>query len=221
MSGGDILREVDEALRVEKAQKFWQEHGKAIIACAVALVLGTAANSGWTSYQNTQAEKATAQFMDALQNKEPMESLKKLSATESGAGSALAGLSAASLSIASSQWDNAMAEYSHLLANKKSPQTYKDLATVQMVALKIDHDDKASAENLIALLAPIIKDKTSAWNSRALFLQALIKANKKQDYNGARDDLQVLIANPEISDSFLEQIKALDNVYTIKGDSKK
>lgn len=88
MSGSDILREVDEALRVEKAKKFWAEHGKALIALAVALVLGTAAQSGWRAYQHHKAETSTAQFVDALKSKDPTTSLKALSAEKSGSDSA-------------------------------------------------------------------------------------------------------------------------------------
>lgn len=221
MSGGDILREVDEALRVEKVTRFWKENGKAVIVFAAALVIGTAAQSGWKAYQRHDAELSTARFVDALKGKDPLVALQTLSAEKKGSGSALAGLSAAGLAVSKEDWSGAITLYEQVAANKSAPQTYRDLAVVQIVSLKIDHDTKASADDLLKLIAPVIKDKNSAWNSRAVFTSALVKGEKKQDYKSAHDDLQVLLVDPNIPPSFAEQIKALDEVYKIKGDAAK
>jgi len=221
MSGSDILREVDEALRVEKAKRFWEENGKALIIFAFALVLATAAQSAWKSYKHHQAEISTAKFVDALKSKEPLSALQTLSAEKNGSGSALAGLTAAGLAVGNKKWDNAISLYQEVIDNKSAPQTYRDLAMVQIASLKIDHAPKATADDLQKLIAPVIKDKDSAWNTRALFISALIKAEKQKDFKAAHNDLQILLTDTNIPPSFMAQIKALDEVYQIKGEHSK
>jgi hypothetical protein len=221
MSGSDILREVDEALRVEKAKKFWEENGKAIIIFAVALILGTAAQSGWASYKHHQEEISTAKFVDAMKSKDPLSALQTLSAEKNGSGSALAGLSAAGLAVSNKKWDEAISLYQQVVDNKSAPQTYRDLAMVQMTALKIDHDTQAKADDLQKIISPVKTNKKSAWNSRAVFLSALISAEKQNDFKSARADLKNLLDDPNIPPSFASQVKALDSIYQIKEEAKK
>jgi hypothetical protein len=221
MSGEDILREVDEALRVEKAKRFWEENKTALVVFVAALILGTAAQSAWRSYQQSKAESSTAQFLDALKGQEPLSALQKLSAEKDGSGSALAGLSAASIAVGKKDWDGAITLYQQVADNKHAQQTYRDLAIVQLTSLKIDHDKKASADDLLASISPVVENEKSAWNTRAIFLSAIIKADKQKNFKSAQDDLQILIANPSLPPSFAEQVKALDAVYKIKGESTK
>lgn len=219
MNGDNILKEVDDALRVEKAKKFWNDNKTALIIFAAALVLGTAAQSAWNSYQRDNAEKSTLQFLDALKGQEPLAALQKLSAEKKGSGSALAGLSAASIATQKKDWAGAITLYEQVIGTSSAPDTYRDLAIVQLAALKIDHDEKAVAEDLLNLIAPVIKNKKSAWNSRAIFLSAIIKADKQKNFKSAHDDLQLLMADPSLPPSFAEQVKALDEVYRIKGEN--
>lgn len=221
MSGSDILREVDEALRVEQAKKFWGEHGKTLIAFAAVLILGTAAQSGWNSYQNHQSEISTSKFLDALKSSDPLPELQKLSAEKNGSGSALAGLSAAALAIGKQDWKGAITIYDQVATNKTAPKTYRDLATVQIAALKMDHEESMSGEDILKSISPIANDKESEWRSKAIFLSALVKAHKNKDFAAARADLQKLISAPDTPPSFLTQVKALDEVYKIKGSEQK
>jgi hypothetical protein len=66
----DILREVDEAMRVEKMTRLWAEHGNTVIAAIVALILGTALSSGWNAWQHHQHLKkhfgSSGQFANRL-----------------------------------------------------------------------------------------------------------------------------------------------------------
>ncbi len=62
MSGPDILREVEESIRAEKAAKFWKKNGHTILAIVFLAILGTAAQSFWVSYKKNQSEEATSQF---------------------------------------------------------------------------------------------------------------------------------------------------------------
>lgn len=216
MSGPDILREVEESLRAEKAAKFWKDNGNTILAMAAALILGTAAQSIWTTYKNAQNEASTTLFYDALQQKSPIDALQKLSKENKGAGSALAGLNAASLSIGKKDWASAISSYQAVLDNKSAPDAYKDLALVQIVSLQMDHDSKVSGDALLKSLAPLVINKKSPWNTRAIFLSAVIKADKNNDVKGAMTDLNTLLAMPNLAPSFEDQVKSLNEVYKIK-----
>lgn len=57
-----LLKEVDDALRADRASALWQKHKTSIIVFVVALVLGTAANSIWQQ----QREKNGAKTLAAL-----------------------------------------------------------------------------------------------------------------------------------------------------------
>ena len=43
----DIFAEVDEELKQERLEKLWKEYGGIFISCIAAIILGTAANSGY------------------------------------------------------------------------------------------------------------------------------------------------------------------------------
>jgi len=220
MNGPDILREVDESLRAEKAAKFWKENGNVVLAMVAALIIGTAAQSLWTSYKSSQDEKSTSEFIDALKDKSPVDALLKLSKESKGSGSALAGINGANLAVGKKDWDAAIASYQNVIANKSVSKPYKDLASVQIVSLQLDHDTKKTGADLLATLDPVLNDKESAWNTQAIFVSALVKAQKNNDLKSAQADLEKLLGMSDLPASFLEQIKSLNEVYKIKLGSK-
>lgn len=216
MSGPDILREVEESLRTEKAIRFWNDHGKTIIAIVAAIILATMAQSGWTAYKKNQDEKSTSQFLDTIKTTAPIPSLKKLSAEQNGSGSALSGLTAAAMSVDKKNWTEAIELYKQVSENKSAPKPYRDLAAIQMVSLQLDHDKKVTGSNLLKSLENIIKDKKSPWQARAIFTSALIKSSKNKDIASARADLQTLVAIPNLPTSFLDQVRSLDEIYRLR-----
>lgn len=216
MSGSDILREVEESLRTDKAIRFWNDHGKTIIAIVAAIILATMAQSGWVAYKKNQNEKSTSQFLEALKTTDPIPSLKKLSAEQSGSGSALSGLTAAAMSVDKKNWTEAIESYKQVSQNKSAPKPFRDLATIQMVSLQLDHDKKVAGADLLKSLENIIKDKKSPWQSRAIFTSALIKSSKNNDIASARTDLQTLLATPNLPSSFLDQVRSLDEIYRLR-----
>lgn len=221
MSGTDILREVDESLRVDKAMKFWRDYGSTLIIVAAILVLGTAAQALWTTHKESTAEKSTEAFLNAAKESDPVAGFHKLAAEKDGTGSALAGLNAAALLLTQEKWTDAIANYELVLDNKSAPQSFKDLAAIQIVSLKLDHDDKATADDLLKSLAPVLNNKNSEWQSRALLVSALIKAHKQNDYAGAQKDLKSIRDLPNVADSYLEKVDMLDKVYQLKSTPQK
>lgn len=220
MSGPDILREVEESIRAEKAAKFWKENGNIVLAVVAAAILGTAGQSFWTAHKKSQNEVSTSQFLDALETSTPLPALEKLSKEEKGSGSALAGLSAASIAIEKKDWAAAITAYKNVTENKSVDKAYRDLAIVQMVSLQLDHDAKATGADLLKSLETLVADKKSPWNINAIFISSLVKSSKNNDLKGAQADLDTLLAMNNLPASFLEQVKALNEVYKVKMGSK-
>ena len=59
-----LLQEVNHALRADRALTLWSRYRPVILALVVALILGTAAHSGWDYYRQVRGEKT----MQALSN---------------------------------------------------------------------------------------------------------------------------------------------------------
>lgn len=216
MSGSDILREVEESIRVEKAARFWNENAKTIIIIVAMIILGALGQSGWVAYKKNQNEKSTAAFLEAFKSSDPISTLKKISSEHNGVGSTLSGLNAAVLAIDKQDWNMAIDLYRQVSEDKFAPKSYKDLALIQMVSLQLDHDEKATGADLLKSIEPVLKDKKSPWNSRAIFISALIKTEKNNDLEAARADLQILLGVQNLPSTFLEQVKALDEVYRLR-----
>lgn len=63
----DIFQEVDEEVRREKLQQFWERHSNLIVAFALLVVLGVAGWRGYEWWEMKQAAESGAQFEAAVQ----------------------------------------------------------------------------------------------------------------------------------------------------------
>ncbi len=62
-----LLKEVDEALRADRAAAWWKKNRTSIVVFIVALILGTAANSLWQTHRETKGGELLAALSDAKQ----------------------------------------------------------------------------------------------------------------------------------------------------------
>lgn len=212
----DILRDVDEMMKADRMAQLWQEHGKSVLIAIGLIVLGTAFNSGWTSYKNHQAETQTTAIIEALQSKDQFDSLLTASKDLKGTGKGFSTMNAASLALVDGKLSEAMDLYSSIQKNSSLPQDMRDLATVQKVSIQLDADKEAKSADLLAELDSVLKNKDSVWQLRALMISALIKAHKEADYKGALEDLALLSADTRLPPSMKAQVTALQDVYQSK-----
>lgn len=215
----DILREVDDAMRVERMTRLWHEHGRTIIMVLAAIILGTAFNAGWVAYKDHKARTQTSAILDALKSDNAEDQLKELATSLSGSGKGFAALDAAALAIKDGKFENALSYYSSVEQDKSVPADLRDLSTIQRVSLAMDHQKDVDADALLASLSPVATSKTSPWAPRALLVQALIKANLKQDYAGALEDVVALGAEQAAPPSLQAQAKALQDIYAYKAQT--
>jgi hypothetical protein len=61
----EFIREVDEAVRQDRWMAIWKQYNAYIIGAALAVVVGTAAGTGWQSYQASQRAANSKALADA------------------------------------------------------------------------------------------------------------------------------------------------------------
>jgi hypothetical protein len=62
-----LLSEIDQALRAERAGTLWARYRTAVVAVAVAIVLGVAAKAGWQAYREAKGGAVLIQLTEAQQ----------------------------------------------------------------------------------------------------------------------------------------------------------
>lgn len=66
MSDDSFIREVNDEMRREQAQKLWDRFGPALLGIAILVVLGTAAFVGYRYWDETRANRSGDAFSQAL-----------------------------------------------------------------------------------------------------------------------------------------------------------
>ncbi|MBL8638880.1 MAG: tetratricopeptide repeat protein [Alphaproteobacteria bacterium] len=222
----EILRDLDEMMRAERMARMWRTHGRMIIFVIIVLVVGTAAQAAWKSYNSRIAREQTGKILSAAASEDPNQALVKLSKDLKGNGRAIATFEAARAFKEKGHYAEAIALYRDLLNEKRMAPELRDLAIIEMVSLEIDHGSEASAapdqkpSALLGELEPILKSEKSgtpsAWLPRAILLAAVIKANLQGDNQGALDELAKIggLADQKILPQAVSaQAEALKTVY--------
>ncbi len=171
----DVFREVDEAVREDRARALWRRHGVLIVAAAIALVLGTAGYVFWQNYSAGQRQVQTVDLAAALAlaREDSAAGAQALLAVadEAGGGRAmLARLYRAAFLAEAGDRGGAVATYRGVAADGSVPQVWRDLALLMAVLHDLDTDDPAI---LAAELAPLA-EPDNPWRFSAQELSGLL-----------------------------------------------
>jgi hypothetical protein len=181
-----FIREVDENLRRDQAQKVFKRFGILIVGGALLLL---AAVGGWLFWKNQQAEKAavqseqfTAILGDIGAGKTGADVDRRLDALATEGNGSLSGsarLTRAALALQKSDRATAIAQYRSVMEDDDVPQTVRDTATLRLTQLEFD---SLQPQQVIDRLAPLAV-KESAWYGSAgeLTALAMLKANRRSD----------------------------------------
>lgn len=188
----DLFREVDEALREDRAKTLWQKYGSLVIAVALALVLGTAAYVFWENWQARQARAHSAALSAALATApdDPAAAADALAAVAEDANAdqaVLARLYAAGLRAEADDRESAVALYRSIAEDDSVDRLWRDLALLLAVLHGIDTGDPAALE---ADLGPLAADD-SPWRFSARELLGLL-ALRQDDRERAREQFAAL-----------------------------
>lgn len=215
----DILREVDEAMRVEKVTAFWNEHKTAIIAGAAALILGTAANAGWQSWTRHQKEETTSAILTAQASKDPLHALIKAADDNGTRYKSLAAMTAAAEALKVQNYEEAAKLYESVIADRQARPLFRDLAIVQKTSLALDQGKDLQADALLKQIDTVAGNEKSPWRGQALMARALIKAHVAKDTKGAIGDLELVKADEKLPRTLRQRAQALIDTYNLKGQS--
>lgn len=159
MSDDSFIREVDEELRSDRMRTIWKRFGKLIIALAVLIVVGTAADRGYRYWQETEASKSGDAFLAALnlaregETEQALEALRALEADGYGSYSVLARLRAATVLADAGDYQAAISDFSTIGNDGSVPVAIRDAARIRAGYLLVDHGSYEDVANQVESLS--------------------------------------------------------------------
>ncbi|WP_027285475.1 tetratricopeptide repeat protein [Rubritepida flocculans] len=194
----DLMDEVEEDLRAERAKRLAQRFGGLALAGALLLLAGVGGWQGWRWWEGRQAAAAAEAFLSAAQSA-AAEGADLSAAAERFAAIAreapsgyrtLARLRAAALLAETGQTEAALAAWEALAADSGVEALYRDLATLLWGLHALDSGDPA---RIAARLAPLAAPG-APWRASAREVLALA-ALKRDDAAEARRQFDALLAD--------------------------
>jgi hypothetical protein len=190
-----LIREIDEELRQEQAQKLWKTYGKYVIGVAVVVVFVVAGYQGWTAYDQSQKQEATDSLIgatslaDSGDTTAAIDSLANLEAKKVGEITVLASLRHAAL-IAKEGDKQASATAYYAIADDTSvSKPFRDLASILGTVQSLDQNS-GNAQVVIDRLKPLI-DTNSNWRHSAREISA-VAAIEMGQIEQAKEHLQAI-----------------------------
>lgn len=164
-----LLKEVDDALRADRASALWNTHKKTVIAFAAALVIGTSANSVWQSYQQRKGGETLAalstsqQLLNGGNAAEAAAGFKKIAGDTRGEVKALALVWQARALLAAKQTPEAIAALKEAVADGHT--LWSDIACLRLAGL----DAAAAAPCLADSTASPLAATRAEWSAASLW----------------------------------------------------
>jgi hypothetical protein len=158
MAQDNIFREVDEELRSDRMRSFWRRFAPYIIGAAVLVVVGVAANEGWTWYHANNAAKSSDELYAAFDLADggdiaaAQTQLTTLIADGSGSYPMLAQFKQAGLLAKDGKVTEAVAAYDALAINL-SNQHLRELGLVLAGNLMVDAGTLADVQARVETIA--------------------------------------------------------------------
>lgn len=153
----DIFREVDEEVRREQLQKFWDRYSLFIIVGAILIVAGVAAWRGHQWYEAKQAAKAGSAYDAALQlaqdgkHKEAATAFAKLGTDGTPGYRGLARLQEGQ-QLSANDVGGAVAVFDQVTGNSNNPRLMRDVAAIRAAFVLLD---KAPFADMVQRLEPL------------------------------------------------------------------
>lgn len=208
----DLVDEVDEELRAERAKRLAQRYGTLLAGLLLLAVAGVAGWQGWRWYESRQAGQAAEQFLTvareaAIEGADMRAAAERFAAIATGAPPGyrtLARLRAAALLAETGQGAEALAAYNALAADAAVDILYRDLATVLWALHAVD---VADAGEITARLTPLATAQ-APWRATAREVLALValRAGRAAE---ARGYLQALLSDRETPPGIRERAHRL------------
>lgn len=206
-----LLREVEQELRRERLEKFWNQYSGLIVAGVAALVIGVGGYSYYYTSQQAAAQKAGVDFIKALDIEDgDAKAAEKLAAFEaiakSGAPgySALARLHVAGTQVRDGKKDEALATFNALAGDTSADPLIRDFAKLQAASVELGTADFTDIKNRLTPLAASGAPYENMANE--LLGVAAFRAGKLEE---ARGYLEPVLIDPAASQPVQDRIKII------------
>ncbi len=192
----EIFREVDEALREDRAKVLWQKYGNIGIAVVTALILGTGGWVYWQDYSESRDQEITGVLLEALDQAESdptaaIDALAALGEDHPSRQGVLARLHEAALRVEAGDTDGAVGIYRLVADDSGVPDAWRELALLMAVLHSLDTGDP---DALATDLRPLTEE-SSPWRYNARELSGLL-ALRLGDIDEAQQIFDLLAADP-------------------------
>lgn len=191
----DIFREVEEALKEDRAKALWKKYGNWLVTAAIVIVVAVGGYAWWQNYSRGQLAQRGADLVTALtiaqqDEQAGIDALSSFAQETGGDLSALARLNAAAVLANTGDVEGAIAVFRTVASEPGTSAVWRDLARLMAAQHSID---AAAPDELAAELEPLTQE-TSAWRYSARELTALLAMRQGDDvealriYQALRDD---------------------------------
>lgn len=209
----DLLQEIDDALRAEKAEKFWKENGPYFLGGAVLLVLMTGIFTAYDTWKTNRNISQTSLIVHAMQTSAPEKALEESMQDLKGKHKAMAMLQVAGLKAQSGKAEEALKLYQEVAGDISLPSIWRDLATLTAVKTEWGKGvSEARAQDLFNQVKPLTA-KDNPWHTQAAIQAAMIAGDNLHDPKTAVELLRGPLSDPNTPSSLKEKARSLDHLY--------
>jgi hypothetical protein len=218
----DVFAEVDEAMRRERLEKLWREHGKLFVAAIAVIVLATGVISAWRGWNDSVNTRQTELLITAFDSPEPVTALQQTAEDLRPGLRGIALLTAAGMLMNDKKTDEALALYERAAA-EGLPAELEDMAVLARIAILIEKEtpaeEKAAQEKEFQKsLKKIWSSESSPWRFHARLQSASLLAGSGE-YRQAANLLEPVLEEKQMPASLNAKIKALHHVYALQADA--
>ena len=200
----EMIRDVEESLRQDQLKALWDQYGSTAITIAVAIVLFTAATSGWQSWESHSNQQSTDALITALDGGE----LENYVQSHKGTHKTIATLGLAGKYAKDGKREEAASLYKAIADDKKNPDIYRDLGSLLYATTSTE---KNAQDKLVELS----QKENSPWAPQAGLELALIEG-EKGNIKEALEILTAITENENTPTATRQKATALTTLYTLK-----
>jgi len=196
----DILSEINEEVRREKALAFWKKNAPLMVGAAIVALVATAGYTLWRGSNEQALTKATTSIVESLQGLTATTRPTTIAALEKAAaedGKKLAWMAqfyAAGLLTDEGKSADAALKYDVIVADATTPALYRDLARLLAAENRLNLPD-AKVDEIKAVLTPLATPD-APWRNAARELLGAIQL-RANDTAGAKQWFEAIQADPE------------------------
>jgi len=217
MVDDQVFREVEQELRRERLQAFWQRYATLLIGGVVAALAVISAILWWQSAQITNQQAAGDQFIKALQlssqdkTQEANKILEALSKNSPKGYELLSTLYLAGNRVQEGQTAQAETLYKKVSNNPTADKILKDYAKLNLALLRVDG---ATYDETNKALGSFTKPNAS-WRSTAIEVMGLA-AFKEQNWDVAQKHFNEIIADKSSPSSLKRRAQVMLDVIAAR-----